>query len=100
MMKLSYFKLKARFDKLADSNKKIAKLHQLFSNYFINAVKILNVLFLVLDSSELSNTKIIDNNNIYITDTINLNLSDAVTNLTTIISSDLSRKTFIKKIIT
>ena len=99
MIKASCFKLKARFNKLANFNKKITKLHQLFFNYFVNAVEILNVLFLISDSSELSDTKIINNSNIYITDIINLNSSDTAVNLITIISSNSSRKTLIKKII-
>ena len=50
MIEVSYSELKAKFNKLADSNKKITKLHQLFSNYFINTVKILNVFSLILNS--------------------------------------------------
>ena len=98
IIKVSYFKLKARFNKLADFNEKIAELHQLFSNYFINTVEISNVLSLVSDSSELSNTEITDNSNIYTIDTINLNSSDAVVNSVIITSLNLSKKTSIKKI--
>ena len=96
---VNHSELKARFNKLTDFNKKIAELYQLFSNYFINAVEILNVLFLVLDDSELSNIKIINNSNTYIINIINLNLSDAVINLIIITSSDSLKKTSIKKII-
>ena len=97
-MKASYSELKARFNKFTDSNKKIAELYQLFSNYFINTVEILNTLSLILDNSKLSDTKITDDDDIYITDTINFNLSDAAVNLAIIISLDSSRKTSVKKI--
>ena len=97
-MKVSHFKLKARFNKLTDFNNKIVKLHQLFSSYFINTIEILNVLFLILNNSELFNTEIINNNNIYITNTINLNSLNIIENSLTIISSDSLRKTFMEKI--
>ena len=99
IIKASHFKLKARFNKLADFNKKIAELHQLFSNYFINAVRILNAFFLISDDSELSDTEMTDDSDTYITDIINLNLSDAVMNSAIITSSDSLRKTLMKKII-
>ena len=97
MIEISCFKLKSKFNKLADSNEKIAELHQLFFNYFINAVEILNVLFLASDDSELSNTEMIDNNDIHIINIINLNSSYVTVNTVITISSDSSRKTSIKK---
>ena len=98
MMKASHSELKARFDKLADFNKKIVKLQKLFSNYFVNAVEISNVLSLASDSSELSDTKMTDDSNTHITDTTDLNSSDAAEKSVTITSSNSLRKTSVKKI--
>ena len=99
IMSVTNSKIRNKINEFADSDLNIAEFYNAFQNYFIDVFNILNALSLVLDNSELSNIKIINDSNIHITDTINLNLSNTAEDLIIITSSDLLRKTLIEKMI-